>query len=377
MELTAGIGRPLIDVYNALFGSTKSAKAIRKLSPLLLPSSVTMTPEIAELWPSVVPAIHMMAQSQAFKQVLGGAQSPYWDRFFVNYRPNDLLPWLRSWIWDFDTLKKLMARQLRLKPAKLTASTRKLLTAWVSNNSGPSGRFSTDEIAELEPFRPPGARIYYRGIRFSDIGSMVAFHERFASGKAFPFESKRFSSWTTSKVVAERFGRYSASETQNTAMFGFLSRMKAKKDYDGWGGYVIGAKIAPSQILVDLTHPGLEKVEFQHGNEGEIILMPDVRLTTKVYSIFGDIEREIAEFNERKAPDSPLGNYFRYTFRQNGDANSGELVFSPLNDWETKGKPNLPRFLIADEVKSALSKNLYYGEWVDDFTVIYRRMRRR
>ena len=87
---------------------------------------------------------------------------------------------------------------------------------------------------------------------------------------------------------------------------GWLSRVKEQKDYDGAGGYVLSCYARPESCLVDLNHPDIPDWGWTgRGNEGEVILLPDQTLVTKVFKTVGDPGREVQEFLNSRY-DKPL-----------------------------------------------------------------------
>lgn len=375
-DITAGAGKSLPELRDALFGPSKSAKAFRavmKDPPGPWKKDVDTTP----LLPLAAVAIRDLAGSQVFKAEVDipgwtwkDVQDPALFALHNGYRLKDLKQWL-------DTATGTL-------PTRLSKWTGEFLKKWVNTNGYSMPTPNKDVVRELLPFRPEVTRVYYRGIRFRDIGEMVKFHQHFAAGKMFPFESSGYSSWTTSKATAEKFGRISPASSQHDAMMGWLSSFKEGKDYAGNGGYVVGARVAPEQCLVDLTHHDIPFRGGQHGNEGEVIVLPDTRLTCKVYTVFGDPEADVERFlhskYDRKSPRDPY--FFQYPLGQGhvvsiqGDDEEGDVVFDLDKLKATFNDEYLSRYdgNYQDRIPETFHRYLYEAEWVAPDRVHYQRM---
>lgn len=167
-------------------------------------------------------------------------------------------------------------------------------------------------------------------------------------------------------------------------MMSWLYRARSGKDYEGRGGYLVGARILPEHCLVDLNHPDLPEFGFsQHGNEEEIIVLPNVALVAKVYDVIGDIEREVEEFQkswENKTPHHD--HFFSYIFpvtveEVRGDSESGEVEFSMVQDpYALKGDAGkTPQQVLHErDIESTFRRRMYDIEWVSDTTLRYQRM---
>ena len=222
-------------------------------------------------------------------------------------------------------------------------------------------------------------------MRFRSAGELVYFHQTYADGKkAFPFQGKNASSWSKSIEVAERFGRFQSAVSNFDAQISWFSRMKEKKDYDGHGGYIIGARIHPDQCLVDLTHPDLPFGGGVHGGEGEVILLPNTNLSAKVYKIFGDVEREVKEFldNKYRSHGTPLDPDFFSQWQAfvpddvQGDADHGKVVFKVRDTSLNEAKLTPRQWSESGEgsIAGKLREQLYNFKWINDTTIEYHKM---
>lgn len=284
------------------------------------------------------------------------------------------------WHWD---LEKYLKWDIGVGTKRLTKDTSQFLREWVNTDGGSLPHLTRETLVELKPFRAQELKVLYRGIRFNNIGQMVRFHREYGEGKPFKFQSERATSWSTSKLIAERFGRYSASSSQGGAMLDWLHRVKDQKDYSGKGGFLIGARVPPKATLVDLSHPALPPFGFaSHGSEGEVIILPDQPLTAKVYGIFGDAQREIDEYlasdYENKSPND--GYFFSYigpfSPSVSGDTESGVVSFTrAVDDWYKDDPPDLKDSKFGGSVMDSFESHLYDAEWVDKNTVRYKRMK--
>lgn len=374
----AGVGKTLAEVYQSIFGPSKSAKAFRTIARAYTKDQ----PFDTNLLPLATQVVYDMAGSQELKALISSIDS------------NGLISWknVRNplvFIQDnadsLNDLKRRMEVELNTS-TRLSKDTNSFLEEWVNTNNRMLPTPFKWTVHELKAFRPEKTQIYFRGVRFKDVGEMVHFHKTYGNtGKPFPFMSDRYTSWTKQMGVAERFGRHRAESNYNSAMFGWLSMAKSGKDYSGYGGYVIGARITPESCLVDFNHPLLPKPNSRHGNEGEIITLPNVELVCKVYALFGDLEREVEDF--LKKSKTPLDKDFfqyQYTFRVvsiDGDEQSGKIDFL-LN---SNSDPNIFKYgknpkMVSNNHNSPtnllklFSRNMYDARWVDDYTISYQRM---
>lgn len=373
---TSGAGLPLPSVYALLFGPGKNAKAFRSLVKVL-DSDNPNQDEISMLVPMATPSILALVQSQEFKTRWND-----YGAYKLSWTARDAVSFIQTNRWLLPDIKKFLERSIGAKEPKTLASTKKFLREWVNTNSRRTPTPDKETIRDLLPFRLQTTKILYRGIRFSNVGELVHFHEKYGAGKSFPFESNRFSSWTTSQDIASKFGRYTSAVSQTDAMMGFFSRMKKQKDYDGNGGYVIGARISPEDTLVDLNHPGLS-VSGQHGNEGEVIVRPNTPLVAKVYQVFGDVLREVEDYlkdpyESKKGPitDTYFLGYLGtlMVVAQTGDDDSGTLTFANIGR-DDKPLPETPKSKSKDiGLENRFRARLFTMKWRDDYTLEYQRM---
>ena len=385
--LTAGTGKSFREVYDSLFGSSKPAKAFRALMKLK-ERPEDPNPDADALVPLAAQSIADMAGSQEFKARwnASGLKGLSW-KGVENPR---VFAWLNGWL--LRDLKKWMDLELGVVPTRLSKETNDFLKAWVNTDVHHLPQPGRETVLELRPFRPEATRLYYRGVRFTNLGEMLQFHEAFAAGskKPFPFRSERYTSWTTSVRVAERFGRYRGSSSQNSAMMSWFGRMQDKKDYDGHGGYVIGARIHPNQCLVDFAAPGLPFGGGIHGNEYEVIVLPEVDLVAKVYGVYGDVVREIEEYKssyQYKTVTDP--KFFGWihplkVVQIQGDDDAGTVTFKvdPDTGWGTPRYPAdatprgiaLGKYSVDSSVMGEFHQHMYRADWISSDTVRYRRM---
>jgi hypothetical protein len=371
---TSGSVKTLPELYDSLFGTSKSAKAFRSLLQMAKKGEWDDA-KAQVLWPLAKAALVDLATSQEFKQQWGsslfsGSVSVVRDPF----------TWIKVYYPEVYELKAWLLRRISGKGLpRVSAATRKFLTEWVNTNGWRLPRPTPDMVEELRPYRLQSPTVCYRGIQFKNVGELVQFHNTYAAGKHFPFSSERFSSWTTIQGIAERFGKYHSSVSKNDAMFSWFARSKANKDYDGTGGYLIGARVLPDQTLVDLSHPDLEFSGGQHGDEGEVILLPNVKLVSKVYKIFGDVEREVKEHLGAK-PRSPTDEYFfsgvtsqvsAEVFQGGPDSGTVTFVHHP---WREEEAGKTPKEVARADIEGAFLRQLYSATWLDNFTVKYNRM---
>lgn len=378
----AGFGKTLSEIRDSLFGSSPSAKAFRAVTKAMDKGD----PYDPALIPLTIPVIRDLAGSQEFK----AGWSEFGNELLWKHVQNPVT-FLESLSWQVPRIKKWLDFEMGGQAKRFSRETSSFLKEWVNTNGSVLPTPSNETIQELKAFRPKSTQILYRGIRFHDIGELVLFHQTYSgTGKAFPFNSNWYSSWSKSMRVAEKFGRYSADSSQGGAMLSWLGRAKANKDYSGSGGYVIGARVAPDQCLVDLTNPDLPFGGGQHGGEGEVIVLKNTPLVCKVYAIFGDVEREVAELLGSKwnAPKTPGEDYF-FSYlgpfavdEVVGDETSGKVVFKmlPKEQWFGNREGLLTPRAVSEgsegrfPVIPQFRKNLYEARWIDDFTVAYKRM---
>ena len=164
-------------------------------------------------------------------------------------------------------------------------------------------------------------------------------------------------------------------------MMGWLSRVKEQKDYDGAGGYVLSCYARPESCLVDLNHPDIPDWGWTgRGNEGEVILLPDQTLVTKVFKTVGDPGREVQEFlNSRyDKPLSPTEKKFwdRLYLGSDvepqvvGDEGSGTVTL--VSDDPAKTRESLDRW---SNFLDHFTRNLYRAEWTGVNTLTYRALK--
>lgn len=372
----AGVGKTLEEVRESIFGTSKASKAFRSIAN----AYKKYEPHDPALEPLASRVVADMAGSQELKTRLSAISTGV----FIQWRNiQDPVLFIQSNAYMLNDLKKWMDMELGAPTPRLSKSTSEFIHEWVNTNIRQTPTPMGDNVHELKRFRPDKTRIYFRGIRFNDIGEMVQFHRTFGStSKPFPFMSDRYSSWTRSMKVAERFGRYRADSSHNQAMFGWLSRARSNKDYSGYGGYVIGARVSPDMCLVDLAHPDIPYRGGQHGNEGEVIVLPKVSLVCKVYATYGDVEQEVMNY-KGKIPGQDY--FFDYlgplqVSEITGDEVSGTVTFTL--DMRLAYGVNLgstPK-QVADNPKSKIGviiqfrKQLYEARWVDEWTISYQKM---
>ena len=394
---TAGQGKSFQDVYVSIFGTSKPSKAFRTLAKMSkdvnlktgMPRSTKegMDPEtvakIQGLLTEASPVFQDLLHSHAFLSAYKEGDKSLYLGFPSNFSEayTDPLEFISG--SDLKILQWWMKTILDEGDHKIKASTAKFLRDWVNTDGSSLPHLGHEEEQELIPFRPDGVRVYYRGIRFTDIGEMLAFTSTYGNGKKpFPFESDRLSSWAKDIHVAERFGRYNPAGSMNSAMYGWAARAKDGRDYDGYGGYVIGARIHPEDCIVDLNHPGLHFGGGIHGNEGEIIVKPGAKLVAKVYMAFGDIERSVA--NYLKGPkNSPLDpNFYRSLYKLTaknirGDNESGTVEFEIDTYHSPNSAEKSPREVDAKspyQVSKLFHEDLYDAKWISNTTIEYKRM---
>ncbi len=375
MSRIAGTGLTLLQVYDGLFGTSKAAKAFRSVVKKINKDNATQE-ALGDQFPLASQVVRVMADSQEFKAFVNQTDVGSFG-LFKDVR--DPYKFLERMGWYLPNLKKSMEVELNRAAPKIMASTKKFLLEWVNTNSHRLPYVTKDLILDLAPFRPVSRLVLYRGIQFSDVGELVEFTQKYGSGKAFTFNSDRWSSWTKYPTVAERFARYHASASHFSGMMSFFSRAEKKKDYDGKGGYVVGAYVQPKDCLVDINHPGLPFEGGQHGDEGEVIVRPNVDLVCKVYKVYGDVLREIDEFQSSKynGPETPsyehfFGYFSGYESQVSGDENSGVVKFLKTDPKKTNARSDLESGY--NSIAKSFRKNLYTYEWVDDNTVRYKRM---
>lgn len=368
----AGRGMELPELFQAIFGNGPSAKAFRALvthmgdnwykNPQDVPSDVRAMADAA------MPTLRAIRTSQAFKTLIGEYPALYLPSMTVS-DPVQFAAVLGT--RGLRELKKFMAFRLSGKAPTLSGDARKFLRTWVDTNARAMPRPMDETVMELEPYRPDGTQILYRGIRFTDVGELVKFTQTYGKGRPFPFSSPRFTAWSKDITVAERFGRYRAATSENDAMMGWFSMVKSQKDYHGHGGYVIGARVKPDQCLVDIGKTG---VGGQHGNEDEVIVLPNQALVCKVYKVFGDVVREVAEFQSSyQAKQTPEG-FLRFiglnTTLTGVEDDVATFKYSPYRADDR----NTPRGSDGDTIIREFRANLYDAEWIDDYRVRFRPM---
>lgn len=373
MQHVAGTGLTLLQVYDAIFGTSKAAKAFRSVVKNINKDNATQE-ALGDQFPLASQVVRVMADSQEFKAFINQTHMGGIGLFKDVRDPYRFLQRMGFYLPD---LKKSMEVELNRAAPKIMAATKKFLLEWVNTNARRLPQVTRDLVLDLAPFRPVSRLVLYRGIQFSDVGELVEFTQKYGTGKPFTFNSDRWSSWTKYPKVAERFAKYHASTSNFGGMMSFFSRAEKKKDYDGKGGYVVGAYVQPKDCLVDINHPGLPFEGGQHGDEGEVIVRPNVDLVCKVYKVYGDVLREIEEFQSSKyngpeIPGSPnfFGYIGGYTPEVHGDDASGLVKLLPWgkeigarSDSEKKRR-----------IEVAFRRNFYTYEWVDDNTIRYKRM---
>ena len=372
MGRLAGTGLSLADLRATLFGSSPSAKAFRAVVKKSRSGDLEKNDPLLTL---AVPAIAALAGSQAFKVESNATGDPLVWRDVVA----DPYTFIVVNDWFLANLKKWLDLRLGVVPTRLSAETGKFLRAWVNTDGHHLPRPTPETVDELSPFRPEAPVLLHRGIRFNDIGEMVGFHRRYAAGKPFPFESKRCTSWSKSLQIAERFARYRPAESHNAAMMGFFSRLRSGKDYEGTGGYVISARVTPSDCLVDLTSPNLPFSGGIHGHEGEVIVRPNTSLVAKVSLMVGDAEAEVASFMTGKGGDPTDPNFFNdgWLFTVDaveGDSESGVIHLSVDDPKDGSPRKALESHSLLSDPIDQLRRHLYDTRWIDDSTIRYERL---
>jgi hypothetical protein len=366
----SGRGMELPEVYQVIFGNAPSAKAFRalvtKVKDTWYRTPAEYPPEVVALAQAAFPTFQAMRTSQALKTLIGSQES-----VLMTFSDPDPVVFARLYGRSLPGLKKLLAFEVQGKVPTLSGETKRFLREWVDTNSKAMPRPNPDIVEELKPYRPDGTLLLFRGVRFGDVGELVEFTKQFAeTGKAFPFESVRWSSWTTSKEVATRFGRYSSATSHNDAMMGWLSMVKNQKDYSGSGGYVIGARVQPDQCLVDINKTG---ISGQHGNESEVIVNPGAKLVCKVYAVFGDVAREVEDFRNDKYMSSQGIKSFIYPGPYTTLVSvEGDTV--TFKNWQDAPAGSTPRSLDEGNMLRQFRSRLYKAEWVNDFQIRYRPM---
>lgn len=373
---TAGAGLPLLQVYDAIFGTSKAAKAFRSVVKKINKDG-TPKEAFGDQFPLAAQVVRIMADSQEFKTFLNQTDIGTAGIF---KHAKDPYQFMVSIGWYLPDLKKSMEVELNRAAPKLMAATKKFLLEWANTNVRRVYPPTKEMVLDLAPFRPISRTVIFRGIQFANVGELVAFTQKYGSGKSFPFKSNRYSSWTKSVNIAERFAKYHANTSQFGGMMSWLSRSQVKKDYDGTGGYVVGAWVQPKDCLVDLTHPALPFEGGQHGDEQEVIVLPNTELVCKVYKVFGDVLREVEEFQKGKyngyggTPSSKSFYIFGYKSKIEGDSESGTIEFISENPvkYTNARKDSQTGY---SGISHALTRNLYDFEWLNDNMIAYKRMK--
>jgi len=365
--LEAAQNLQLSELYQLIFGGSPSAKAFRSLVNHMSDNwygSSKPPPEIEELATKALPTIQAIRTNQLLKTTINqyGNKLPF-DMPFSESNPVNFAAYVRkSGLRD---LKKFLLSRTSTTSTALSAKSKNFLRDWMNTNihhmPNPDGEIQV----ELEAYRPSSTLLLYRGIQFEDIGSLVVFTKNYGNTKkAFPFISDRFSSWSKSLNVAEKFGRYHAAASHNDAMFGWLSRVKNQKSYDGYGGFVIGARVNPEQCLVDINKTG---ITGHHGNEEEVIVGSNQKLVCKVYKIFGDVEMEVEEFlsSNKRDPQKFLNNFITLTVNLRSiNDNIATFSYVPIN--KEKGTP---KSSAGEKILALFRANLFNAKWIDEFSV--------
>ncbi len=370
--LLAGRGLELPEVYQIIFGNSPSAKAFRSLISKVknewYRSPDQYPPDVQALAQAAFPTYQAMRTSQALKTLIGSQET-----IQMNFSESDLVVFAMLYGRSLSDLKKILSVEVFGKVPTLSGEAKRFLREWVDTNSRSMPRPNAYIVEELRPYRPDRTLLLYRGIRFGDVGELVEFTKQFAeTGKAFPFESERWTSWTTSREVAVRFGRYTSSTSQNEAMLGWLSMAKSQKDYSGRGGYVIGARVQPDQCLVDIGKTG---ITGQHGNESEVIVNPGVKLVCKVYEVFGDVAREVEEFRGSYQSKMKVEDFLYPGLHTTLVSVEGDLV--TFKNWDGAPAGSTPRSQDTKEggrILRQFRSNLYQAQWVNDYQVRFRPM---
>jgi hypothetical protein len=150
---------------------------------------------------------------------------------------------------------------------------------WVHNFVNSNDNFShqldqeSATVKVLAPYRSDGPKKVYRGLRFSSSQQATAFLKKYKVGSPYEHKSKFVSSWTESPASAERFARYEPADSHGLGMLKFFNRLEEKRSYDGHGGFIIEATLAPEKQVCEVAKVPA-KGHRQHGNEGEIIALP-------------------------------------------------------------------------------------------------------
>jgi hypothetical protein len=363
----SGRGLELPDLYQIIYGSSPSAKAFRSLMTKMkgewYRTPAEYPPEVVALAQAAFPTYQAMRTSQALKTLLRDYESVR-----MNFSDSDLVKFATLYGRYLPDLKKILNLELTGKVPTLSGESKRFLREWIDTNSRAMPRPNPDIVEELRPYRPDGTLLLYRGIRFNDVGELVEFTKKFAeTGKVFPFESNHWTSWTTSREVAERFGRYTSATSQNEAMMGWLSMVKSEKSYSGSGGYVIGARVQPDQCLVDIGKTG---ISGQHGNESEVIVNRGAKLVCKVYEVFGDVAREVQDFRNDKYRSRDIKDFIYSGLYTTLVSVEGDLV--TFKNWKDAPAGSTPRSLDLKEggrILNQFRSNLYQAQWINDFQV--------
>jgi len=368
----AGRGMGLPEVFQAIFGGGSSAKAFRALvthmkdnwyrAPADVPADARAMADAA------MPTVQAIRTSQALKTLIG--ENPALG--FPALSESDPVRFAALLgAGGLRDLKRLLEFHLKGKVPTLSGETKRFLREWVDTNVRAMPRPVDQTVWELKPYRPDGTQILYRGIRFTDVGELVEFTRTYGEGRPFPFSSARYTAWSKDLRIAGRFGRYRAATDQNDAMMGWLSKARTKKDYHGQGGYVIGARVKPDQCLVDIDKTG---VGGQHGNEAEVIVLPNQALVCKVYKVFGDVVREVSEFQSspraKQTPEEFLRYVGLYTILTGVE---GDVATFKYQAYRSDDRTT-PRGADGDAVLNRFRAHLYDAEWIDDHRVRFRPM---
>ena len=380
----AGRGLELPEVFQAIFGGGSSAKAFRALvthmkdkwyrAPADVPADARAMADAA------MPTVQAIRTSQALKTLIG--ENPGWvDLRMSESDPVRFAAFLGA--GGIRDLKRLLEFHLKGKvpTPTLSGEAKRFLREWVDTNARAMPRPVGQTAMELKPYRPDGTQILYRGIRFTDVGELVEFTRTYGEGRPFPFSSSRYTAWSKDIRIAERFGRYRAATDQNDAMMGWFSMARSQKDYHGQGGYVIGARVKPEQCLVDIGKTG---IGGQHGNEDEVIVLPNQALVCKVYKVFGDVVREVEDFRGSDGGKQTPEEFLRYiglhTTLTGVDGDVATFVYRPYGPFEAGGSAprgddlKTPRGADGAAVLGRFRANLYDAEWIDDHRVRFRPM---
>jgi len=375
MVRTAGRGLDLPEVFQAIYGNGPSAKAFRSLVNHMkdkwYKTTEDVPPDVQVLATEAMPTVRAIRTSQALKTLIG--QYTAFDIPFGEPNPVHFAALLGA--GGLRELKRFLTPRVTDRSVPLGGEAKKFLREWVNTNGVRMPTPSALTVSELEPYRPDRTLLLYRGVRFGDVGELVEFTRKYAgTGKPFPFKSKWYSSWTKSISIAERFSRYTSATSHNDAMFGWFSRVKSGKDYDGYGGYIVGARVRPNQCLVDIGNTG---VSGQHGNESEVIVLPGQDLVCKVYQVFGDVTSEVEEFRsgykgQRSPEQFAYGGYEVALVSVDGDI--ATYRHDPIPRWDGVVTRSTPREESGDEIIGQFRSHLYDAEWIDDHRVRFRPM---